>query len=615
MVVTIFNFARAVGVGVVFAGLSLFAASAGATSVELAARPDPTRLEPIPGDGGALAPTSRRQSGVSILKLQRALAQIGLYLGPEDGHLNDDTVAAIRIYQQGAGMKIDGRVTPELWDLLQNAVRVRALLRRLKTARETGKDKAREALLNHPATRDLVTADTVERADPTRDANACFDQPTARCLLDEAAESVKAVFRPEMRDWALGEILAAQARAGLIGKAMDTARRIRDPRLIMVALRDIAEAEAAAGLHAEALEAARTIPDTMKLVEAFVAIAEILSRRGETEAARQVLNEMAGLLGETSDAIKRVSFLTKAAVILSRGGDRDGAGEHLKKAEAEARKQLAAADKAAALRYVASAMADMEQPQQALTMLGEIDSKSERISVLVRAATAQARAGDAAAALATADTIEAVRFRAVVLGGIAKSQAELGQIEDAHVTLDLALAAIDQIKVPYARSFATSRVALAMVQLVRAESAASPRPSAHTSDSQPPLSPMTYRQAADTAGRIDDNRLRAQTLWAIAAVQRRAGEDAGADATEVLAERATDAIISRLSRVWMYCELAETHARRNRSEEAWRAFQHGIEAIRIIDNPWGRGRALARLATTLIEIVDPRPSRLAPSER
>ena len=65
----------------------------------------------------------------------------------------------------------------------------------------------------------------------------------------------------------------------------------------------------------------------------------------------------------------------------------------------------------------------------------------------------------------------------------------------------------------------------------------------------------------------------------------------------------------------MYCELAETHARRNRPEDAWRAFERGVEAIRIIDNPWGRGRALARLATTLIEIVDPSPSRLAPSER
>ncbi len=603
------RFAGAAVAGLVFGGFALFSVAGGATSVEIAARPDPSLLTPIPDSSDRSAPTSRRKSGVSILKLQRALSKLGLYIGPENGELNKDTIAAIRIYQKGAGLRVNGRVSLELLDVMQNAVRVRALLRRLKTARETGKDAAREALLSHPATRDLVSDDEVERADPTRDANACFDEPTARCLLDEASESVKAVFRPEMRDWALGEILAAQARAGLTAQAMETVRRISDPRLIMVALRDIAEAQAAAGMLTEALEAARTIPSIFKRVEAFVAIAEILSRRGETEATRQTLTEMAKLLGQTSDAVKRISFMTRAAVILSKAGDRDSAGELMSKAEAEARANLAATDKAVALRYVASAMADMERPQQALTMLDEITSKSERTSVLVRAATAQARAGDAAAALATADTIEAVRFRAVVLGGIAESQAELGQVEDAHVTLNLALAAIDQIKVPYARSFATNRVALAMVRLVRAES--SPR----STDSQPPLSPMTYQQAAETAGRIDDNRLRAQTLWAIAAAQRRAGENAGAEATEELAEQATEAIISRLSRVWMFCELAETHARRNRPKDGWRAFERGVEAIRIIDNPWGRGRALARLATTLIEIVDPLPSRLAPSER
>ena len=42
---------------------------------------------------------------------------------------------------------------------------------------------------------------------------------SSRCLLEEASESAKAVARGEMRDWALGEILAAQAKTGFTAEA------------------------------------------------------------------------------------------------------------------------------------------------------------------------------------------------------------------------------------------------------------------------------------------------------------------------------------------------------------------------------------------------------------
>ena len=83
------------------------------------------------------------------------------------------------------------------------------------------------------------------------------------CLLSEALESAKAIGKAELRDWALGEILIAEARAGLGERAMETTSRINDPRLVMVALRDIAEAQAAGGNPEEALAAADIIPTTL----------------------------------------------------------------------------------------------------------------------------------------------------------------------------------------------------------------------------------------------------------------------------------------------------------------------------------------------------------------
>ncbi|MBT6608343.1 MAG: hypothetical protein HOB37_07760 [Rhodospirillaceae bacterium] len=533
--------------------------------IELAARPAGGEIETDKEPSSGKTAGQRWRSGKSVQRLQRAPADLGLYLGPIDGHLNVETRGAIRVYQQGAGLKTDGKISRELLNLLQNAVEVRALLKRLDKARKSGKDAARDAPLSHPATRDLVSAANTERADPTRDSAGCLGNPTVRCLLNEASESVKAVFRPELRDWALGEILVTQARAGLTEYAMLTARRLRDPRLIMVALRDIAEAVAAAGMSGEALEAAKIIPDLDKRIEAIAAIAKIQIRAGKPKEARRSTGQLLIQLKKIKDDIKRISYRAKAAVILAEAGDLTRANRQMVTAEKNARARTEDAEKGLALRYVASALADMQRPDQALKMLDDITSASERTSVLVSAANAQARTGDAAAALATADNIEEVRFRAVVLGHVALAQAQKGQSEAAEATLQIALAAVENIKIPFARSYAISRIALAMVRLAKLGGA-------KEKDAATALTPLSYEKARETAALIDDNRLRAQTLWVIAEAQRRAvpggstddapNADAGVKETEKQAEAATAAIVSRLSRVWMFGDMADTHARR-----------------------------------------------------
>jgi len=573
------------------AAVSVFSASPTATlaglapglDMEVAARPTGT------------IPTGEPRGGKPsqlILRAQKVLSDLGVYRGPLNGRMDAATKAALQAFQRNAGLKPDGRLTEELVESLENSIQVRVLLRRLDKIRIENISAARRALLSHPATRDLVTGEKEEVADPTRDKTTCFENITVRCLLDEALESAKAVFKPELRDWALGEILVAQARAGLRPEAMRTAGRIRDPRLIVVALRDIAEGQAASGLSEEALAAAGIIPDPKKHAEALAAIADIQVKRGDKNDARATAERLLDALPVIDDSLTRVSLQARAAVILAKTGDAPRANDILAKAESFSRANISVDHLSIALRHVAKAFAETQQLAQAMTILSDVTDDSNRTPVLIAAATQQALAGDMAAALATADTIEGVRYRAVVLGRIALSQAEAGDLDAAEVTLETALAAIDKIKLPYARSYAVSRVSIAMAGIGKAPQALD-------------KAEVIFRKAAETALGIDDNRLRAHTLWTIAAEQIRAGDPSGAGKTKTLAKQATGEIKSALSQVWMFSEIAAGHAAEGEDADAWAAFDQGVGVARTIDNAWGRARAFGKLAATLIELVNP----------
>ncbi len=244
------------------------------------------------GRGGAAYPTAAKWRAARTLrekpltdplvaKIQDTLSRLGFYRGPVDGAMNRKTEKAIRAYQRHAGLPVTGEATEKLLGSLETGDKVGALLQRLEETRRRTKDAARQALLGNPETRRLLQKDPDIAADPTRDPTPCYRDPTVSCLLGEASESAKAVFRNEMRDWVLGEILVVQARAGFTPDAMETARRIADPRLIMVALRDIAEARATAGRGSDALAAVEIIPDTVKQGEAIAAIAAIQARRND----------------------------------------------------------------------------------------------------------------------------------------------------------------------------------------------------------------------------------------------------------------------------------------------------------------------------------------------
>ncbi len=540
-----------------------------------------------------------RKSGTTVLKVQEALAAMGFYLGPIDGHLNEETEAAIRIYQKTTGQTVDGQITRGLWDLLNNAVQVRGLLKRLDEARKSGKEEARAALLANSATRDLIQDSKEERANPIRNAEQCFAEPTVRCLLVEARESGKAIFKPELRDWALGEILVAQARAGLGEQAMQSAGQIGDPRLIMVALRDIAEAQAAAGQPEQALEAVKIIPDAEKRAEALTNIAKIHARQGDATSTSRAADALIAMIDNVQPQENQITYKTQIAIALSQTGDSDRTQKILGEIEKQSRALKSATQRNLGLRHVATAFAKLKKLDAANHLLGEITTPSDREPILVSVATAQADNQQIDEALRTAETIDS-RYRTAVLCHIALQQQH--QPAAMEQTLELAETSIETIKHPYARSYAQSRLALTLARI--AGQIAPDR--ASTKETASSFSKPAYFQKATTlAAQISDDRLRAHTLWSIAFEQRRHGEESRAVKTETLAHEATEAIKSRLSQAWMHSELASDHARHGANDLAWTALKRGLSIGQTIDNPWGRARALAKLAQTLIELVSP----------
>lgn len=537
-----------------------------------AARPD--------GPPPASREDAVKASDPLVRRIQEALVAVKRYFGSVDGRFNAELDKAVRAYQKESGLKVDGLLTEALADHLETGVKVSALLSRLASARSANIEAAKRALLSRPATRRLLEGGDELIADPTRDPEPCFRDPTPSCLLAEAAESAKAVSKPEMRDWALGEVLAAQAKAGLTEEAMDSARRIRDPRLIMVALRDIAKAQAAVGRSDDALAAAEIIPDALHRLEALETIASAQAEQGKDSGLKATVERYLSALKDIDDAGKQVAFRSRLAEIMSRSGDNAAATAYATEAEASARAIAEPSQRGAALRRVVSAVAEIGNPQRALALLKEVDDKADHTPVLVSAAAARVRAGDADEALAIAAAIEAERYRAVMLIRIAVAQAEAGDEAAARNTMDKALVATEEIKLPFARDYAFSRMALALIAIGGNE----------------------YAAAAQKAGNIDDAKLRATVLWTIAGKQRRAGFGEGAALTEKSADEATKAIKSSLSRVWMFSDIAAGRAEAGEGASARSAFDRAIAEAKDIKNAWGRARALAKVASTLIEL-------------
>ena len=507
--------------------------------------------------------------------------------GPVGSRVDIRTKVAVRPRHENNGLKVGIKADDDRLRQVETNRQVEALLRRLERVRREDKEAARQALLSHPATRELLLDQGGDKADPTRDPTPCLRAPDADCLLAEATETAKAIEKKDLRDWALGELLVVQARAGQIEAALTTAQRVVDPRLVMVALRDIAKALADVGRYDEALAATDIIPDRIKQAEAIVSVIEVEARLGETDRVRETLDHLKPVLEHVNHPVKRVALRSRLAVAIARVGDRDDALQRIEQAKAMATAAPNAAASAAGLRHVAAALAEMGQPDAALKMLAGIaPNGADHSSFLAAAAKAHAEAGDNRRALATARDIEADRYRAVVLSRIAVAQAAGGDPRTAEATVDRALKAAEEISLPYARDFAVSRVSLALAMIARHGAGVS-----------------SFTRSVSVAKTIADPGLRAYALWTIAAEQRRGDLLADSLATEEMARQATIAIKSPLDRAWIFGDLVGERVAAGEPGEAWRAFIAGVHVAAGIQDPWARTRALGRLAGAYLDIA------------
>jgi tetratricopeptide (TPR) repeat protein len=520
-------------------------------------------------------------------RVQKHLRSMGLYQGLADGKMSRDLGEAIKKYQQMLGHKVDGAVTDKLLEHLDTQSKVGAMLNRLDSVRETNIESARAALLKNEETRTLLEQNrNQEIADPTRDSTPCFRKPEEKRLLEEAIESAKAIHRPELRDWAFGEILVAQTKAGLTDDAIGTVRRIGDARLIIVALRDIARAHAQAGRIEQALEAVQIIPDRFKQMEALAAIADIQLKRDDGDGAHETAAQAVAFATTLRNPLHQVSVLAQMGVILNKVGDPESAQAALYEAQglirsSEVQDQLNKLEKGAALRHIAAAFSEIGQPTRALKLFEEVSGQFDRTAVLMSAATSLANAGDTESAMETARKIDSGRYRSVVLGRIAIAYARQKKLDEAMDIIDEAMDTTNDIELPYARSYAISQLTHALIEI------------GTTIDKS--LLPM----AVVTAQEIENDRLRAFMLWSVSGVLSDKGLKEARDKAEKLARDATDAIGSSLSQVWMLSDLASEDLRRGRKDRAANTFNQGIAIAETIHNAWGRARALAKMASTL----------------
>lgn len=534
-----------------------------------------------------LSQPRKNYNAALVRRIQEGLATQGFYLGAIDGVFGPNTEAAIRAYQASAELPIDGVPSAQLAIDLETGGKVGQLLNRLEKARIAATEKAREALLSRPETSALIDGVGTGQAKP-HDIKSCLAKPTPQCLLVEAALSAGDIEKPEMRDWALGEILTSQAKAGLAGDALATTRRIHDPRLIMVALRDIAKAQAAAGNTADAMVAVDIIPDLTQQIEAYVAIAEIQADMGHVEAAAETATHMLEYLRRIEDPLVKIAFRSRIAVILHRAGSEAQAAQNIAVAEALLASIRDPDDRGEGQRNIAAAYAENGEAIKAMEALKSVTAGANDVPVLIAAATKLAQAGDADEALVTADSIEAVRYRALVLARIASYQAGAGDLISARATLDKAVQAAKQIKFPFARAYAFSRIALALNDV-----SISAGNDADLLD-----------QAIDTARLIKDGRLKAHIFWTIADDRRRAGDADGSAKAQKQAEAATADIRSPFSRVWMLCDIAQERAHSQDADAAWAAFNEAFDEAKTIHHPWGRARALAKVAGTMTALAE-----------
>jgi hypothetical protein len=526
-----------------------------------------------------------------VERLQVLFAELKIYSGVIDGRLNDDLTAAVEHYQSRAGLTVDGKVSEELLAHVEFKSEAEALLVRLDTVGSEQRVEAREKLQSVALTRSLLDPSRKNQtADPARNSDLCFQAPTVDCLISEAIESAKAVGRPHFRDWTYGEIAIVQARLGQVEAARKTASRIQDPRLILVTLRNIAVSLADANRVDLAMDSAAIIPDGWLKAEALVSLAAAQTRNGGWPEARETMREISALANAPSTDgnvdFKRTSLASNLAQQLVKAGDPTVALQLMNAERARLEALSVRAEDSgytASLSTLAAAYADIDQPDDAKSLLDyNVDIVHQR-SVSVALARAYGRAGQDRAATAIISALEEPRYRSVLLADMARFQAGFEHREAARQNLQRAETAVGAIAPDhkFAINHARERIARSWIALGDLEI------------------------ASEVAATITDAGIKTGTWWNISMAYRDADKNILAVKSGDEARASLANVNSALDRVWLYCNQVHLLAARKDDTRALAAFSKALKVVRGVRHSWTRAQALVRLVRAFAVLPGP----------
>jgi hypothetical protein len=508
------------------------------------------------------------------------LSELELYRGPIDGQPSAALTAALRQFRQSAGMSPDDVLDDAVFDQLEASLRLKRLTRFLATLGREQSEQARAALLSQPATRDLVGSPDAGRsgagpAAPPAAVFECLRAPSAPCLIDAAVEASRAIDEARLRDWALSEIVKAQARAGELDAARATIRRLTDARQIIVSLRDLATVLAERGDVDAASATAASIPDPLARIEAALAIAARQIEASAPDGARASLDRADSQIDRLDTSLQRVALRSRLASLRWRAGDIAGTDNALAAAQAEIGRMTSHDSRAAGLGFAATALAEIGRPVDAVRLIADNRIGDDAPAALAAAAGASARARDPTEAARVAALIAEPRFRAVALVQLAGIDAHQGERARAAAQLDEAARVVRTIDEPTWRDYPLSRIAQAYLGLKQPE------------------------PAAEIARPIADAGMRARLLFEIAHLRAAQGAP---DAAELAAEaeRSAAAIVAPLDDCWMLTDVAMAFAASDDKPAAHTMLQRAAEVAAAIQEPASRARAFSRVANIML---------------
>lgn len=511
-----------------------------------------------------------------LLAIQSLLAEMGLYHGALDGQLTPPTVEAIKLHQKAWNLRQTGQPSEDLLQHLEMVAGMRRIERRLKQTRAEQISGAKRMIEESPATRRLLMEASARPLPSAGDPKACFAEPRPECLSVLARQAALSAPSGSMRDWALSEVASEAAESGVPQIAWEVASRIEDPRTMIAALEAVARSLAAGGHFQAGLEALEAIPDAGRRCEAALVLAlrQIEGGRNDgARAARTVAESMLERLRQPEDGL---AARLKLSEISFRLGEEAQAVRWRNEAERRL-SQLPPDSRQSAMANLSMIDTLLGRYDASMQWLVQIGDPLLRVPAELKLIEAMAGAGRLAEAAVLAKEIELPRYRVLAYVRLAHASKVQDRADDAARHLRMASTLVQLIDLPFARAYGESQIVLGWQELGETK----------TAEAQ--------------ALAIEDEAIKAQTLWRLMALSGEGGKQRLAEE----AQEATRAYADPFGRVWMHAELARERKRLSDEKGAREHLARGLAVAESIKDNWSRSRALAALAGALAEVIRP----------